>query len=60
LLTHFRRTHQFYQPANDALYRKTALWLRQLKQAANDPQSPDMIVWLALSACVRQEEYDAE
>jgi hypothetical protein len=59
LLTHFRRTHQFYRPANDALYRKIALWLRQLKQAANGPQSPDMIVWLSLSARVRREEHDA-
>ncbi len=60
LLVHFRRTHQFYRPENAELYRNVALWLRRLKQAANGQQSPDMIVWLALTARVRQEQYEAE
>ena len=60
LLVHFRRAHQFYRPENAALYRNVALWLRRLKRAASGPQTPDMIVWLALSARVRQEGYDAE
>jgi hypothetical protein len=60
LLVHFRRVHQFYRPENAELYRNIALWLRQLKQAATGAQTPDMIVWLALSARIRQEGYDAE
>ena len=60
LLVHFRRTHQFYQPENAALYRNVALWLRRLKRTASGPQTSDMVVWLALSARVRQEGYDAE
>lgn len=60
LLVHFRRTHQFYRPENAALYRNVALWLRRLKQAASGRQTPDMIVWLALSARVRQESHDVE
>jgi hypothetical protein len=60
LLVHFRRTHQFHRPENADLYRNVALWLRQLKQTASDPQTPDMVVWLALSARVRREGYDAE
>lgn len=60
LLVHFRRTHQFYRPENAELYQNVALWLRRLKEAASGPQTPDMIVWFALSARVRQEQYDAE
>lgn len=58
LLVHFRRTHQFYRPENADLYRNVALWLRRLKQAASGPQTPDMIIWLALSARMREEKYD--
>jgi hypothetical protein len=60
LLVHFRRTHQFYRPENADLYRNVALWLRQLKQTASGPQTPDMVVWLALCARVRREGHDAE
>jgi hypothetical protein len=59
LLVHFRRTHQFYRPENADLYRNVALWLRRLKQAASGLQTTDMIVWLALSARLREEKYDA-
>ncbi|EMA41201.1 hypothetical protein [Halococcus hamelinensis] len=48
LLTHFRRTHQYDHRPNDELYRTVALRLRDLKRAANGPQSSDMVVWLAL------------
>jgi hypothetical protein len=60
LLTHFRRTHQFYRPENADLYRQVALWLRRLKRTASGPQSPDMVVWLALCARIRAAGYDAE
>lgn len=60
LLVHFRRTHQFYRSANDALYRKVALWLRQLKRTASGSRSPDMIVWLALHMRVRAGGYETE
>ena len=48
LLTHFRRTHQYYRRPDDELYRTVALRLRELKRTASGPHSPDMVVWLAL------------
>ena len=60
LLAHFRRSHQYHEAENAALYRKVALWLRRLKQSASGPQAPDAVVWLALSARVRHADHDAD
>ncbi|WP_049903645.1 hypothetical protein [Halococcus agarilyticus] len=60
LLAHFRRSHQRHGSADADLYRTVALWLRRLKRAASGPHEPDTIVWLALSARVREAEHDAD
>ena len=58
LLTHFRRTHQYYFPADGALYRDAALGLWRLKRTASGRGAGDVTIWLALSVYLRERGHE--